>query len=103
MSYVGDTDIYCLNDCICYLIHKKNYSAEYIDFALRYYIWNRIPLHYPPGLFYVVKNKDVKDAWNRKKWNEFDRAYQNQTIPLKHGKTYIYHPNKGKTLDNLLG
>lgn len=103
LSYVGKTDLYRLNDCIRYLIYKKNYSPEYVDFALRYYIWNHLPLHHPPGLFYVVKNRGAQDAWNRKKWNEFNRLYQNQEILHKQGKTYIYQPQEGKTLDNFMG
>ena len=42
-------------------------QSKFLYFALEMYISQRKPLRYPAGLRYVIKNKDIIDAWELKK------------------------------------
>ena len=50
------------------MIFSKNISADFILFALQYFIKNKPgKLHQPFGMYYIVQDKDVVDAWNKEK------------------------------------
>ena len=42
-------------------------QSKFLNFALTMYISQRKPLRYPAGLRYVIKNKDIIEAWENKK------------------------------------
>lgn len=79
------------------IIHNKGISAEFLLFGLQYYINNKIPLNYPPGLYYVVANKDVKKAFNKSKLKN-DYKFE---VTGDVGTEFKYEPHK-KSLDNFM-
>lgn len=56
-----------LNNAINNIIHKKNVSSEYLLYALKYVIENKSPLNYAGGLYYIIGNKDIQNAYNKEK------------------------------------
>jgi hypothetical protein len=52
------------------IVITKNIDSSYVLFALNYAIISNIPIKSPYGLHYLIDNKRVKDAWNKKKSQE---------------------------------
>lgn len=48
------------------IIYQNHVKPEYLLFALDFAIKNGIEILYPPGLYYLVKRRDVADAWKKR-------------------------------------
>ena len=46
-----------------HIIYTKHVNSDMVLFGLRYYINNHIPLNYPGGLYYVLQNKQMMQAY----------------------------------------
>ena len=67
-KYINEHVVFSsLRQVINNIIYDKNCEADFLEFGLKYYIKNHIPLNYPGGLYYVIQNKDVNKAWNKYK------------------------------------
>lgn len=53
-----------LRHVINIIVYDKGIGSELLLFGLKYYIQNNIKLNYPMGLYYVVQNKSVIDAFH---------------------------------------
>lgn len=47
------------------IVFQKKVDAEYLLFAVKYAVKNRIPLRSPYGLHYLIDNARIKDAWEK--------------------------------------
>ncbi len=56
-----------LNGVIKNLVDNKGISSEFLLFALRYVIKNKLQLNHAPGLFYIVNNEKIKQAYQKEK------------------------------------
>ena len=54
-----------LQSVINNIVFIKGLGSELLLFGLKYYIENKIPLNYPQGLYYVVQNKAVINAFHK--------------------------------------
>lgn len=84
------------------IIFNKGVTADYLKFGLQYYISHKIPLNYPQGLYYVIQNKDVASAYNRKK----SAVVKQEMSSLSDGvldidKTFEHKTFKKKTIGDL--
>lgn len=48
------------------IVLEKGIDAEYLVFAIEYAADNKIPIRSPYGLYYLVDNYKVKEAWKNK-------------------------------------
>jgi len=56
-----------LQSVINNIVFTKGLGSELLLFGLKYYIENKIPLNYPQGLYYVVQNKEMINAYHKNK------------------------------------
>lgn len=55
------------------IVLEKHIDSEYLLFAMKYVISNHMTLNSPYGLYYIIDNKKVKSAWEKKKAKENER------------------------------
>jgi len=48
------------------MIIKKNITSDYLLFVVNFCIKNKYRLQYPPGLYYFIDNKEIKNAYYKK-------------------------------------
>lgn len=67
-NHINANPVYSqLQSVIKNIIFTKGLESDFLLFGLQYYINKKIPLNYPQGLYYVIQNKDVLDAYNKEK------------------------------------
>ena len=92
-----------LQTVISTIINQKGLSSDFLLFGLKYYIEHKIPLNYPQGLYYVIQNKQVIEAYN--KLNERKvLAKENFVITEDNNEVeFSYKPTKAKGFADILG
>lgn len=76
-KHINPNPVYAqLQSVIKNIIFTKGIQSEFLLFGLRYYIEHKIPLHYPQGLYYVIQNKDVANAYNKFKTKEIKKSIE---------------------------
>ena len=72
--YIDNFDKYpimqVLRKVINTLVIDRGEDPEYILFALKYAKQNNLKLKHPPGIYYLLKNTQVEEAWSRYKENK---------------------------------
>ncbi len=48
------------------IIFVKNIDSNYLLFAIKYAVNKNIKINYPQGLYYIIDNYKIKDAWKKK-------------------------------------
>ena len=67
-NHVNPNPVYStLQSVIKNIVFTKGLGSDFLLFGLRYYIDHKIPLNYPQGLYYVIQNKQMLDAYNKTK------------------------------------
>ena len=103
-KYVNPNVIFSqLQTVIKTIVDDRGNSSDFLLFGLKYYIEHKIPLNYPQGLYYVIQNKQMIEAY--KKMNEkkvlakenFDIAENNNEVE------FSYKPTKAKGFGDILG
>lgn len=89
-----------LQSVITNIVFTKGIGSEYLLFGLRYYIDNKIPLNYPQGLYYVVQNKDVKNAYGLQKKKEINRT--NIEIKESDDEEFEFKPTKTVEFEDII-
>lgn len=56
-----------LQSVIKNIVFTKGLGSDFLLFGLEYYIKNKIHLNYPQGLYYVIQNKKMIDAYRKSK------------------------------------
>jgi hypothetical protein len=54
-----------LNRTINTIIDTKNVSSDFLLYALKYVIKNKLILNHAGGLYYVINNDKIKDSYNK--------------------------------------
>jgi len=54
-----------LNRTINTLIDTKNVSSDFLLYALKYVIKNKLILNHAGGLYYIINNDKIKDSYNK--------------------------------------
>lgn len=88
------------------IIFNKCNTSGFLKFGLNYYINHKIPLNYPQGLYYVIQNKDVINAWNKIQANEIKQKMKEEisnSTTEDNVQTFGYKPKKSKSITDLLG
>ena len=52
------------------IVIQKKVDSEYLLFAIKFVVAQKIPIRSPYGLHYIIDHADVKKAWNAKKAND---------------------------------
>lgn len=67
--YISNFDKYpimqVLRKVINTLVIDRGEDPEYILFALKYAKQNNLKLKHPPGIYYLLKNTQVEEAWDQ--------------------------------------
>lgn len=67
-NHINPNPVYAqLQKVIKDIVFSKGLGSDFLLFGLQYYIYHKIPLNYPQGLYYVVQNKKVIEAYNKSK------------------------------------
>lgn len=90
-----------LQDVINTIAFKKGLGTDVILFGLRYYIKNEIPLHYPKGLYYVIQNKDMMQAYHEAKDRNAIKGHKIEIKDATH-TTFTHKPIKQKRFSDIL-
>ena len=56
-----------LQSVIKNIVFTKGLGSDFLLFGLKYYIEHKIPLNYPQGLYYVIQNKEMINAYNKQR------------------------------------
>jgi hypothetical protein len=56
-----------LNRTINNIVDVKGISSEFLLYALRYVINNKLPLNHAAGLYYIINNSKIKDSYQKEK------------------------------------
>ena len=76
-AHINANPVYAqLQSVINNIIFVKKVQSDFLLFGLRYYIEHKIPLNYPQGLYYVIQNKDVANAYNKAKTKEIKKSVE---------------------------
>lgn len=46
------------------IVFNKNKTPAFVLYALHYAKWAKIPLKHPAGIYYLIKDDKIIDAWN---------------------------------------
>lgn len=83
------------------IVYEKGISPDVLYFGINYYLNNHIPLNYPAGLFYVIQNKKMMEAYNKTKVKKLNYKFEVETD--KDNK-YQYNPkNNNSGFSSILG
>jgi hypothetical protein len=67
LEKVNPTEVITLlNGVISNIIDVKKVSSDYLLYALKYAIQNKLNLTNPRGLHYIINNKSIKESYNKK-------------------------------------
>ena len=84
------------------IVYKNKVDAEFLLFALEYAAQHKMIKHVP-GLFYIVKSKDIQKAWDKKKTAEYMRSEKSKPQEYVNNTTreFTFKAPKQKTVASL--
>ena len=88
-----------LRHVINIIVYDRGVSSELLLFGLKYYIQNRKTLNYPQGLYYVIQNKEMINAFNKYKVSHSAQKIQ---ITEDSDETFQHIPAKSKGFADIL-
>ena len=89
-----------LNGIVNKLIFEQDISTDYLLFALKYSVThNGIKIKHPPGLYYLVKDDDIKSAW------DYQQVLKQKKSVVVNNKdtTFNYSGKKKKGFADIIG
>ena len=99
-TYINPNPVYAqLQSVIKNIIFVKGVQSDFLLFGLRYYIEHKIPLNYPQGLYYVIQNKDVANAYNKPKTKEIKKSVE---ITEQAETQFKFVPTKNKGFADII-
>lgn len=81
------------------IVLNKGIDSELLLFGLKYYINHKITLNYPAGLYYIIQNKDVIEAYHRNKLKEQNVTFE---ITTESSPNFTHKPAKTKGFADIL-
>ena len=99
-AHINANPVYAqLQSVIKNIIFVKGVQSDFLLFGLRYYIEHKIPLNYPQGLYYVIQNKDVTNAYNKTKAKEIKKSVE---ITEQTETEFKFVPTKNKGFSDII-
>ena len=99
-AHINANPVYAqLQSVINNIIFVKKIQSDFLLFGLRYYIEHKIPLNYPQGLYYVIQNKDVTNAYNKTKAKEIKKSVE---ITEQTETEFKFVPTKNKGFADII-
>ena len=99
-AHINANPVYAqLQSVINNIIFVKKVQSDFLLFGLRYYIEHKIPLNYPQGLYYVIQNKDVANAYNKTKTKEIKKSVE---ITEQTETQFKFVPTKNKGFADII-
>ena len=99
-KHINPNPIYStLQSVIKNIVFTKGMGSEFLLFGLEYYISHNIPLNYPQGLYYVVQNKQVLDAYNKSKIKNMNKKIE---IKEESDSEFTHIPIRNKSFADIL-
>ena len=81
------------------IIYEKGYDSDYLLYAMKYAASHRIPIRHPPGLYYLMKNDEIKSLWEKDKLSR-----KRKTVVVENKDTsFSYVPKKEKGFASIIG
>lgn len=71
------------------IVYERGIQPDLLYFGINYYINNHIPLNYPAGLYYVIQNKKMMEAYNKAKVKKLNYKFEVETDA---DNKYKYNP-----------
>jgi hypothetical protein len=104
-EYINPTEVATvLNRTINTLINTKNIPSDFLLYALKYVIKNKLILNHAGGLYYIINNDKIKDAYNkdsiRTKVEEIKKEVVNTNTSTE--AQYKYNQEQQNGWDNIL-
>ena len=84
------------------IIYERNVNSDYVLFALRRYLRLGKPLHYPQGLYYVIRDKDALKEWTELQNNKIKSEVKVDIENLPEVKQLNYKVPKPKGFKDIL-
>jgi hypothetical protein len=75
------------------IVFSKCLGSEYLLFAIKYAINNKINLKHPAGLYYIIDYENIKKAYLKEKYKQQIKQINNTTTESKE-VTFTYKPSK---------
>lgn len=91
------------------IVFTKHVNVDYLYFALQYYITHKPgALKYPPGLHYIIQDKDVKSAWRQRQEQQIKNEIKMEAdvvdeFDLQLDHSFAYVPKKRPSFADILG
>ena len=99
------------------IIFEKNINVDFLLFSVQYYIkYKPNVLKYPPGLHYIIQDKDVNTAWDSERKRRLKAEMQaalnqlgeilDDEVELDFGtpdSKFVYKPSNKSKFSNVLG
>lgn len=99
-NHVNPNPVYStLQSVIKNIVFTKGLGSDFLLFGLQYYIDHKIPLNYPQGLYYVIQNKQVLDAYNKSKVKNMK---SNIEIKEDSGSEFTHVPIQNKSFADII-
>ena len=89
------------------IVHTKGVEAEYLMFALKYAVKNRMPIKSPYGLHYLIDNSRIKAEWKKRQAANIEvealKVAEEMAVEIKQTlNTFTYNPNQNKGFGGIL-
>jgi len=76
------------------IIDSKKATSEFLLYALCYVIHHKIPLHHAAGLYYIINNDDIKQAYKKYKYKQMPKVDISKTEKAKDVKFEVKQDKK---------
>lgn len=87
-----------LQSVINNIVFTKGLGSGLLLFGLKYYIDNKIPLNYPQGLYYVVQNKEMINAFHKNTVKNMGKI----DIKNEDNNVFAHVPTKVKGFEDII-
>ena len=79
-------------------------AALYLEFAFQFAINHNIPITHPQGLYYLIDDRNVKEAWKKKKEAEIQReAAKNVDVSESNQTSFTINQKKEVGFGDIFG
>lgn len=93
-----------LQKVIVDIVRERHVESGMLLYGLKYYISHNLALNYPPGLYYVIQNKDVQDGWKRLKTKKILKETDFKGARGEDNHTVVSHKqDKKPRISDILG
>lgn len=85
------------------IVFQKGVTTKFLKFGLEYYIDHRIKLNYPAGLYYILQNREVQNAWDKAQVVKIKQKMKENVdddMALLESD-FTYKPTKQKTIGDI--